>query len=186
MSLNQFPIRIKALGPVAMACALFLTGCSWWSGESAEIERKRGCPQAGILTDARLLTQYREGGGRDITDVAYRWEMLDAAADCSYDDNVMSVTYAFNLAVELGPAARSATTEAPLFIALTKGGQDVINKTVFTQEAEFERGQRAVTYTHQYDDIELDIGEDDGRQYQVVVGFQLTPAQLQENRRRGL
>lgn len=182
--LNELiPSGRKALPALALAAAGLLSGCGWWTGETRETVAERGCPSAGVLVDARNLTEYR-GPGRDITDVAYRWEFIDAAARCTYDDNVVEVEYGFSLDVALGPAATEAVRTAPVFVAVTKADETVLEKRVLDVTAEFQDGERRVTYARFFDDIAFDVGEEDGRLYTIVVGFQLTPAQLAENRRR--
>jgi len=166
------------------ALALTVAGCGWWSGETAETVRQRGCPDAGILVDADRLVEYRAGTGRDITDVAYRWELLDAVSDCSYDDNMINVDYALSLAVSAGPAADRALVVAPIFVAVTRAGESILQKTTFEAEVEFERGRREAVYTRTFEGLEFDVGEDNGSIYEIVIGFQLTPQQVQENRSR--
>lgn len=167
---------------LVLGTALLVSGCGWWSGEDRETVVERGCPNAGILTDAQHLVEYRPGGGRDITDVAYSWELLDAAAICKYDDNIVDVDYALSLSVSLGPAATLSVVKAPIFVAITRSGDSVVQKSIFEADVEFELGQRTAVYTRMFEGLEFDVGEDDGGIYDVVVGFQLTPEQVRENR----
>ena len=168
----------------ATGLALVLAGCGWWSGESREQVVKRGCPGAGILADARMKVDYRGSGGRDITDVAYRWELLDVATICDYDETVVSVDYALSMSVNLGPAARESAVSTPVFVALTKDGESVMDKTYFDAEVEFAPGQRSVVYTRTFENMEIEVGEENGAAYEIIIGFQLTPQEVEENRRR--
>ena len=177
-------IRSGTRAGFVAALALIVAGCGWWSGETAKQERLRGCPNAGILTDAERLTEYRDGSGRDITDVAYTWELLDAVAECSYDDTMISVDYALSMSVSAGPAASRRSVSAPIFVAVTRAGETVLQKTTFVAEVEFEPGQRVAVYTRTFEGLEFEVGEDNGGLYDVVLGFQLTPAQVAENRAR--
>ncbi|MEO0961352.1 MAG: hypothetical protein AAFY01_02905 [Pseudomonadota bacterium] len=177
-------IRSGARAGFVTALALIVASCGWWSGETAKQERLRGCPNAGILTDAERLTEYRDGSGRDITDVAYTWELLDAVAACSYDDTMISVDYALSMSVSAGPAASRRSVSAPIFVAVTRAGQTVLQKTTFVAEVEFQPGQRVAVYTRTFEGLEFEVGEDNGGLYDVVLGFQLTPAQVAENRAR--
>jgi len=166
------------------ALALIVAGCGWWTGENRKVERARGCPNAGILADAQQMTEYRPGPGRDITDVAYRWELLDAVADCSYSDNMIDVDYALSMSVTVGPAATRRLVTAPIFVAVTRNGESILQKTSFEAEVEFEPGRRVAVYTRTFTGLEFEVGEDDGALYDIVLGFQLTPEQVQENRSR--
>ena len=179
-----FHIRRKALAGSALALmTVLLAGCGWWSGETREAVKKRGCPSAGVLTDAGQFTEYA-GPGRDITDIAYRWELIDAAARCTYDGNTVDVDYGFSLDASLGPAATEAVRSVPVFIAVTTAEEEIVEKRVIEVSAEFRDGERRITLTRIFEDISIDIGERDGGFYSIIVGFQLTPAQLEENRRR--
>ena len=166
------------------AAALLVAGCSWWSGEAREQVVARGCPNAGVLSDAARMTEYRAGGGRDITDVAYRWELLDAVADCTYSGSTIDVDYALSMGVSIGPAADRRVVTAPVFVAVTRNGESVLQKTTFEAEVEFEPGQRTAVYTRTFEGLEFEVGEDNGVIYDIVLGFQLTPEQVQENRSR--
>lgn len=179
---ENFKHRARAVVAL-VAAGLLAAGCAWWSGEARETVKKRGCPTAGILTDAAQLTEYA-GPGRDITDVAYRWELIDAAARCTYDGNVVNVEYGFSVEAALGPAATQARRTVPVFIALTTADERIVEKRVIDVTAEFRNGERRVTYAKTFDDIAFDVGEGDGRFYTIIIGFQLTPEQLEENRRR--
>ena len=130
------------------------------------------------------MTEYRAGGGRDITDVAYRWELLDAVADCSYSGTTIDVDYALSMGVSVGPAADRRVVTAPVFVAVTRNGESVLQKTTFEAEVEFEVGQRTTVYTRTFEGLEFDVGDDNGVIYDIVLGFQLTPEQVQENRSR--
>ncbi|MEP0069799.1 hypothetical protein [Pyruvatibacter sp.] len=177
-------LRDSARAGLVAALALVVAGCGWWSGEARKEERLRGCPNAGILTDAERMTEYREGSGRDITDVAYTWELLDAVADCSYSGSTIDVDYALSMSVSVGPAATRSVVSAPIFVAVTRAGESVLQKTTFDAEVEFEPGQRTAVYTRTFKGLEFEVGEDNGALYDIVLGFQLTPAQVNENRAR--
>ncbi|MEQ8747198.1 hypothetical protein [Pyruvatibacter sp.] len=166
------------------AAALLIAGCGWWSGADREVAVKRGCPNAGILADAQLKTEYRDAQGRDITDVAYRWELLDAVAECSYDDTEIDVDYALSMGVTAGPAASRSVVTAPIFVAVTRNGETILQRSTFEAEVEFEQGQRQAVYTRTFRGLTWEVGEEDGRLYEVVIGFELTPEQVEENRRR--
>ncbi len=180
---TQFARGGTRLGLVA-ALALIVAGCGWWSGENRKVEQARGCPNAGILADAQQMVEYRPGPGRDITDVAYRWELLDAVADCSYSDTMIDVDYALSMSVTAGPAATRSAVTAPIFVAVTRNGESILQKTSFEAEVEFEPGRRVAVYTRTFRGLEFEVGEDDGVLYDIVLGFQLSPEQVQENRNR--
>jgi len=187
MSLPTSTTRFARAGMRAglvTALALIVAGCGWWTGENQKIERARGCPNAGILADAQQKTEYRPGPGRDITDVAYRWELLDAVADCSYSDTMIDVDYALSMSVTAGPAATRRLVTAPIFVAVTRNGESILQKTTFEAEVEFEPGKRVAVYTRTFKGLEFEVGEDDGALYDIVLGFQLRPEQVQANRSR--
>ncbi len=176
----------RRIGRIAAIClgALVLASCGWWSGETKKETARRGCPNAGILADAQMMTEYRPGGGRDITDVAYRWELLDAVAQCTYDDNEVDVDYALSMSVSAGPAATKRSVSVPIFVAVTRMGETVLQKTTFEADVTFEQGKRTAVYTRTFKGLTFEVGEDDGRIYDLVLGFQLTPEQVEDNRAR--
>ncbi|NBC95736.1 MAG: hypothetical protein GVY27_05200 [Deinococcus-Thermus bacterium] len=132
------------------------------------------------------MTQFRPGGGRDLTDVVARAIVADYTGECTYRDSPdrVEVEMALALVAERGPAAEGGPVSVDYFVSVLDPEGRILNKRVFTAEMEFEdAGPRGGSLQQLRQEIPLP-GLGVGQAYGIVVGFQLTPEQLRYNRER--
>jgi hypothetical protein len=171
------------LAVLAAAAALALSACT-----AAEDRQAAICPRAGILPDANIMVQFRDGPGRDLTDVVAQAQIMDVAVACEYTSGRrppgVTLDLQVAIAAERGPADRSRRASLPYFVAILDGDQNIVAKEFFTAQFEFPDNR---TRVGRVDDLEPRIplrSNFDGPSYRVMVGFQLTPDQLAWNRRQ--
>ena len=146
------------------------------------------CPRVRILKQTSLLTLYGEGPGRDDVDVAFKLALRDVASDCDLDvddeaGGGVAVTFALPIYATRGPAAETDRLSVPFFVALADPSRQIVAKEVFTAEIAFDAdGASAQTVEEIEQWIPLGPGEI-GAGYETLVGFQLTPEQLEDTRR---
>jgi hypothetical protein len=145
------------------------------------------CPQVSIMDQAKKVTFYRPGPGRDLTDVAFEVEIGDIAYECSYDFDDDGNSVAVNLNVlfvaQRGPAATEGRIEVPYFAAVTNAGRHILAKKLFNVVLEFEGNairSQVVEELAQSIPFPTDAN---GSAYKSFIGLQLTPAQLEDLRR---
>jgi hypothetical protein len=162
---------------------LLLAGCSVFSKSTPSPP----CPRVLLVPDVGTAVGYREGAGRDITDVRYRATIADAKGDCRYTSDGLSMDMTVTLYAERGPAlGPREPADFEYFVALTDPQRQIVSKAVFKGRVVFPTGQDRVGFPD-----EITIGpvrlpdRNLGPDYTVLLGFQLTPEQLEENRRRG-
>lgn len=160
--------------------AAVLAGCSMFSKPDP-----RPCPRVSVLNEAQRVTEYRPGPGRDLIDVAYVGQIDTLKSQCRYQDAQLTVGTEVTVLAERGPAADGPTTTLPVFIAVTRAGQeDILAKEVFDTAIEFPSGLRQGQAVGEYEQsLHLKEGET-GADYEIIVGFQLTEEQLEMNRSR--
>ena len=164
---------------LAGALALALAGCGLFS----EAAPPQACPDAVILADAKNVTLYREGPGRDLTDVEFEGEIARIVGSCQYGKRELTVTLVADLVATRGPAAPDAEATLPFFVAITDEARNIVAKKVFDSAIPIPRGQRRAGVREEIEQvIPLPEGEP-APYYEIVVGFQLTPEQLERNRR---
>lgn len=142
------------------------------------------CPSAAILADAANVTKFRDGSGRDLTDVVVEGEIVNIAVGCSYDRRGVSVDLQVAIAGTRGPADRSRAAEFDYFVAVTDAERNVLAKEIFRVRVRFADNQ---TRVGQVEEIEPRIPHTDpakAARYQILVGFQLTPDEIAWNRKR--
>src|SRR5689334_4615710 len=130
------------------------------------------CPRASIISDGASVTRFREGTGRDLTDVVVKGEIVDVAVDCDYDRRGVDVALQVAIAATRGPADRTRTAEFDYFVAVADAERNILAKEIFHVSFRFPPNQqRAGTV----DEIEPRIplkSRDQGVEYQIIVGFQ--------------
>ena len=165
---------------LAAGLLIALAGCNPFADEPPP------CPRVSILKEARLLTLYGDGPGREASDAAFDLELRNVATDCDYDlgdrGGGVEVTFALPIRATRGPAAESDRVSVPFFVVLTDPNRQIVAKEVFTAEIAFEADSASARTVEEIEQwIPLGPGEF-GVGYETLVGFQLTPAQLEESR----
>lgn len=172
---------------LAVAAALALSGCGMFGGSDI----KEGgttlypCPTVGVLNETDHVTLL-SGTGADLTDVVAKAEIGKVVSTCKYDvdESTITVDIAFNGTAELGPASSTRALTLKTFVAVTRRYDAFDKKQVYEVPVVFEPGQRQVHFVKTVEGTILPYGgRADGSIYQLLVGFQLTPEQLEYNRR---
>jgi len=181
---RYFTARSSALGALAM---IVLVACS--SADDAVIAP--ACPNIVIVKDTAEMTTFRPGPGRDLTDV-----VLDARIDrfdgeCATDlerDRSGTVNVDLQLIFEAvrGPANDTKGGSFSYFVAIANRKGDILAKKVFDTEFEFEGNRTRVGGVEELtQEIPLRAGEL-GEDFDIFVGFQLSPEQLKYNRAKNI
>jgi hypothetical protein len=173
-------VRLPILAAVA---ALALGACTAQEDKTAAI-----CPRAGIVPDANVVVLFREGAGRDLTDVVTQAQIVEVAVTCEYAAarRPPGVTLDLQIAIaaERGPADRARRAALPYFVAVLDGDQNIVAKEYFEARFDFPDNR---TRVGRVDELEPRIAlrsNFDGPAYRIMVGFQLSPDQLAWNRRQ--
>lgn len=173
----------------AITLGLLLGACSVTDEIFGEPPPPPPCPEVNVLGNAEQVTQFRDGPGRDLTDITVEARIIDFIARCIYD--VDDDTAAGNLYVELslgisaarGVANEKGFAEIPYFVTMTNLDKAVLSKSTFTITPLFEGNRYRLTA---YDDpiiLSTPIKPPQtGRDFIIYVGFQLTPEQLEYNK----
>ena len=116
--------------------------------------------------------------------MAFALALRNVATDCDYDigdeGGGVEVTFALPIRATRGPAAGSDRLSVPFFVAITDPSRQIVAKEVFTAEIAFE-GDSASAQTVEEIEQWIPLGPGEfGVGYETLVGFQLTPAQLEE------
>ena len=141
------------------------------------------CPHAIIMPELQAVAKFRPGPGRQDSDVAYGSRLLAADTSCSADKKKGGITVATKLvvtAVRINSDVRNG--QLTYFVAVIDRKQAILNKRDFTIDLDFPRNQSRLEITEQLEEFIWLSGEANGADYGIVVGFELTPEELQYNR----
>lgn len=171
-----------ALAIAGLASAAVLGSCR--SNEKVE----QVCPRVAVLTDAGTLTEFASPAGRDILDIDFQGDIADIVASCEYSDDkknrqlAMQVSPVFS--VTRGAANTDRTARFTYFVSVVRGEQ-ILTKQEFETSTEF-AGNRTRVVFQDSDPVTIDIPLPHRAaeyEYQVLLGFQLTPEQLEYNKK---
>ena len=145
------------------------------------------CPGAAILADTANETIFRPGAPEDLSGVAYTASVSGVRSDCSFDQREGQSFSSIDLDFRAvrAPSPDGARYNLPYFVTLNSAGR-VLSKKMYNVSFDFAPGAAVATT-----DISLDrtaVSLERGllpTDYQFLVGFQLTQAQLAYNRTMG-
>lgn len=161
-----------------LALALVLSSCS------SSRKDPRACPRLGVVADAADLVRYRAGEGRDLTDQVFSARIGDVVGSCRFDKASANVDMRVSIVAERGPAmTRADAAEVEYFVAVTGPGDQILAKETFRTRLDFANRNRTGVAEELSQRIPLPAGSDPAA-YSILVGFQLTPEELSQNRRR--
>ena len=163
-----------------LAALLVLAGCGGDGGG----EFAPACPTAAIVRDGGDLRRYN-GPGQDLTDLVLEGRITGVNGRCGRGGaDAVLATVSVGIELTRGPAAPGRTAELAYFVAVSQG-ERILDKRVFPLAAAFPPNTDRVRLTG--DDVELRLPTPSGTDasaYRIQVGLQLTPEELEINRRR--
>ncbi|HYD30948.1 MAG TPA: hypothetical protein VEB64_08860 [Azospirillaceae bacterium] len=175
---------LLAVGLLAGCSSVSDVGSSLGLTGGGEEPAGRGCPKVAIVRDAAAVTQFRPGKGRDLTDVVSHAELADFKGGCEYAKDGVTVDFDLRLVADRGPALQGNQASYRYFVAITQPDRTVAAKREFETTVAFEAGAtRAGSTESLAQTIPLPQGQDAGG-WEVLLGFQLTPEELDYNRRQ--
>jgi len=171
----------------ALALVAALAGLSACSSKGEEVAAQ--CPQGGIVPDANTIVRFRDGPGRDITDVLLQAQVVDMRINCQYAKGrnakpAVTIDLQIAFAAERGPAERSRKASAPYFVAIVDPQRNIVAKETFSADFEWTDNRPRTGRIDQWEPYIPLNSNFDGPSYQILIGFQLSEDQLAWNRKQ--
>ncbi len=165
--------------------ALALVGCNTLDEIVNEAPDNPGpCPSALTLYDAHRIVEL-EGSGIDVAQVGFTGEINGVRSLCRYFE---TAPINANLEIEFGfgrgPAAQGYEHTYQYFVAVTRRDNVVIHREDFPITVRFEPGEDRVFVTETINRITIPRATEttSGSNFEIIVGFVLTPEQIAWNR----
>jgi hypothetical protein len=175
------PARAATAAGLLIALALS-AGCS--SDERADV-----CPRVAVLSEAGTLTRFAPGSGRDILDIDFQAQVGDLLARCTFPDvkgkRQVVVQLAPVFVVSRGAANADGKASFTYFVSVVRTEQ-ILSKQQFEVVVEFPGNRSRIAVQDDDPPIVIDIPLPYRKaeyEYEVLVGFQLTAEELEDNRR---
>ena len=166
---------------VLMASLVMLGGLAACASEDTD---PRACPRVAILGDAATMTRFAKPDSVDLTDIAVKAALSDIQGGCEYYDDEVDVSFDVTLSAERGPALTGNTANIDYFVSILDPDGKVLTKKNFNTPVTFPDGVfRAGTRESLEQTIPI-AQNSDARGYTVLLGLQLTRAEVAYNRER--
>lgn len=164
---------------------LALAGCTSTPDEPLN------CPQVALVSDAMTITRFLPGRGQDLTDVDYTAELTDIESRCTFvsgrDENqTVVVALAPAITAIRGPANVDRKANVDYLVSVTDQDQNILNLQRFSVSMDFVGNRNRASMTDNDPPVTVAIPLAAGtspESYQIFVAFQLTPDELDYNRR---
>ncbi len=178
--MSQYQVRKFALGAIFVGLAGMMASCI-----KPDPFANLNCPSVQVLGDARVLTKFKPGLGRDITDIEYEGRIAKVDYKCKENPSRGYVETDLTIRTEfiLGMAAPVRNPDFTVFVAVSEGERRVLKKTDHLVKVKFPGTGRVAREATIVRRIRVPLGGDvPVEYYNVIVGFQLSPAQVAYNR----
>ena len=168
-------LRLLRLAP--LGALLLVLGCS---------QRITVCPVPAILADTQSVTVFRPGTTPDLANELFTVSLINAEGDCTYSTREQLVTASLELTFRATrtPTAERASYSVPYFMAVHEGAR-IYAKRLYTLRFSFAPGAATTIIKQAPSDVRIHI--DNGKlpwNYQMLSGFQMTPAQIEYAKNR--
>lgn len=141
------------------------------------------CPVAGVLYDASRLVEIQ--GTERHENVAFTGSVEGVQSFCRYKGSEpINMDIDINFAFGRGPKAEGSSKTYPVFVTVTRRDRTVLAKETFTMNVNFPAGKDIVRIKETVPNIVIPRANDtvSGTNFEVIVGFDLTPEQIAYNR----
>jgi len=167
-----------ALLAATLGAATLLSSCGAFERNVPPV-----CPEVVILSDASRITKFRDGPGRDLTDVEVEAEINGYRGECKRVEKGVEVTLAIAMNAKRGPGDADGAADLAYFVAIPDYFPSPQAKSVFTTRLQFPAN--VGTMRHVDGEVVMMIPQPEGKAAtpkEVYLGFQLDEEQLRFNR----
>lgn len=143
------------------------------------------CPLMGVLYDTARVVKFNQPNSQRYANIEFTGEMQGVRGLCRYvDSDPITMNMEIEMAFGRGPAATSDRQTYRYWVAVTRRGRAPIEKVYFDIDVRFPRGEAIVTRRERIEQIVIPRANEEisGENFEILVGFDLTPEQLQFNR----
>ncbi|MEQ1931177.1 MAG: hypothetical protein ABL957_11720 [Parvularculaceae bacterium] len=172
----------KALA-LALIVAAMLAGCATDDSKAKRAKNPAPCPPVVVLKDAARAVEF--AGDPTLENVTFSGEFVKVELQCRYyTDKPIEASLRVKLALGKGPKAEANRHDFGYFVAVTRKDSEVIEKAEYVLPIEFDGDETVKIVTDEIDEIFIPRASKDisGTNFEIVVGFALTPQQAIFNR----
>ncbi|MDO1558425.1 Tat pathway signal sequence domain protein [Brevundimonas sp. 2R-24] len=142
------------------------------------------CPYVKILYDAARYLEFQ--GQPAASTVGWTGEIEGVTSDCVYRENNDPIRVDMNVLFHLGrgPTAQGEAHTYRFWVAVTERNTAILTKEYFDLPVTFDPGQDRVAIQQRINEIVIPRANENirGDQFEILVGFDVTPAMADFNR----
>jgi hypothetical protein len=141
------------------------------------------CPRVVVLADAASATVFAQGAPQTAENRVYKARIANTYAQCETTKTEIQANLTLGFKIDAGPAPAPGAQTVNYFVATTEVDARVLGKDVRAFNVVLPPGVPMVEAQVRVEGLHIPISEGNtSRNYEIVVGFQLTPEQVQYNR----
>jgi len=171
----------RTLRPIVLAAVLLpvLAGC--------QSDKANNCPGVSSVVETSIATIYKEGAPVDPANMLYTVEITGVHGSCDVDKTAVnsSTDVTVNFRATRPPKGVATSFKMPYFVAVSQSDR-ILAKKVYMVNFDFDVGQTVATVSDTVESTDVSAAKDKKTfDYLILVGLQLTKAQLDYNRASG-
>jgi hypothetical protein len=139
------------------------------------------CPTVTRIGEATRLTRFVPGG-HDLTDVAFEARIGGITGNCSADKKAVKVQMNAQFIANRGPADKARKAPFAYFVAIADNDDNVLARQDFDTVIAFPGTQTRNGVEEQLDQIIPIKKGQQGSDFHIYIGFDLTPEEIAYNR----
>ncbi len=172
------PLRAFAVASIFFVAAILISSCA------APIAPP--CPPVRVDSATATLVKFKDGGGRDLSNVEYQVEMVGFHGECIFLEDTVEVILDVDFRVTSASAAQAGPISFYYFAAIPQFFPQAVGKRIFEIQTNLPGGASApISLTESEVTIEIPISDDrPAAAFDVYLGLQLNDDQLDFNRQR--
>jgi hypothetical protein len=175
---------VKRFAPACLGLsAMLLSSCGSVAESLDETPNVGPCPVAAALYDSARVVEIN--GAERHENVVFTGAVEGVRGYCRYvGSNPITMEVEVDFAFGKGPKATTSARTYPVFITVTRRDKSVLAKEKFNIDVSWPAGKDIVRHTEIIPGIVIPRANDtvSGSNFEVFVGFDLTPEQLAYNR----
>ena len=150
---------------------------------SKNVAQEITCPKPMILADAISITEFKDFGSNDETNIIYRGRIDRIDYECNIEPNYTIGNILIIGTLSLGQVAQDNFYNLPAFVAVINKKKEVISRSYVDINVSIPEGATLARFEYVLEDFKLNFERSKNTSdYQILVGFKLTADQVKFNK----
>ncbi len=140
------------------------------------------CPDVKVIKDTDHITRFKEGPGRDITDIMLEANLRRANGSCEVFSDYIELFLVIDMQANQGAALEAGIGNLDLIVGITDLSGKFVEKRKMPVKLIFPANQPVINYTERFQVIIPLEEKQSPLDFRLYVGYGLSKDELQYNR----